>query len=558
MEHELRYQGNKIGRNDPCPCGSGAKFKRCHGSLQHVDVINELRDKALNEAKARQILKEQQQGLGRAVVSTAHEGFRIVAVAGKLYWSKKWMTFIDFLNDYIKFVLDSQWGNDEIAKPFEDRHPILQWYDLVCAHQKNTIKVPGKVHVVAPTGAMHAFIHLSYNLYLLAHNQPTDEYSNKLQQELIKRLKQKDQFPGAYYETYVYAMLIKAGYSIELEDERDSSSTHCECVATFKKSGKKYTVEAKSIRRLGVLGVKDNFTSKDLTGSIRDQLYKALSKKSQHPRIIFIDVNLPYEELQEGSKIPKWMTDAIDVTVRTESSLTIKGKEPDSAYVLFTNYPSTHQLEGFGVGCSAISAGFKINDFGYGKLYKSLREKYNAKQNYLDIEELLDSIEMHQDPPPTFEPELPSHSYSDTEIVPLKIGHDYYIPDDTGNEVIGTLTDAVVMESQKLIYGTYKIKETGKAIIATAPISFEELADYQKYPDVFFGAFKKQSRKPLNDVYETFEWLLAVYSKSSKDQLLNMMRNFSNFPELKIMEQNELALIYCEHMAVTMFAHRGM
>jgi uncharacterized protein len=20
------------GRNDPCPCGSGAKFKRCHGS----------------------------------------------------------------------------------------------------------------------------------------------------------------------------------------------------------------------------------------------------------------------------------------------------------------------------------------------------------------------------------------------------------------------------------------------------------------------------------------------------------------------------------------------
>ena len=23
--------GNKIGRNNPCPCGSGKKYKRCHG-----------------------------------------------------------------------------------------------------------------------------------------------------------------------------------------------------------------------------------------------------------------------------------------------------------------------------------------------------------------------------------------------------------------------------------------------------------------------------------------------------------------------------------------------
>ena len=24
-------QGPKIGRNDPCPCGSGKKYKNCHG-----------------------------------------------------------------------------------------------------------------------------------------------------------------------------------------------------------------------------------------------------------------------------------------------------------------------------------------------------------------------------------------------------------------------------------------------------------------------------------------------------------------------------------------------
>jgi preprotein translocase subunit SecA len=25
--------GEKIGRNDPCPCGSGKKYKQCHGRL---------------------------------------------------------------------------------------------------------------------------------------------------------------------------------------------------------------------------------------------------------------------------------------------------------------------------------------------------------------------------------------------------------------------------------------------------------------------------------------------------------------------------------------------
>jgi preprotein translocase subunit SecA len=27
------FNGMKVGRNDPCPCGSGKKFKACHGRL---------------------------------------------------------------------------------------------------------------------------------------------------------------------------------------------------------------------------------------------------------------------------------------------------------------------------------------------------------------------------------------------------------------------------------------------------------------------------------------------------------------------------------------------
>jgi preprotein translocase subunit SecA len=25
-------RGDKVGRNDPCPCGSGKKYKKCHGT----------------------------------------------------------------------------------------------------------------------------------------------------------------------------------------------------------------------------------------------------------------------------------------------------------------------------------------------------------------------------------------------------------------------------------------------------------------------------------------------------------------------------------------------
>ena len=27
----VKREGSKVGRNDPCPCGSGKKFKKCHG-----------------------------------------------------------------------------------------------------------------------------------------------------------------------------------------------------------------------------------------------------------------------------------------------------------------------------------------------------------------------------------------------------------------------------------------------------------------------------------------------------------------------------------------------
>ena len=30
---QIVRDGAKVGRNDPCPCGSGKKYKHCHGQL---------------------------------------------------------------------------------------------------------------------------------------------------------------------------------------------------------------------------------------------------------------------------------------------------------------------------------------------------------------------------------------------------------------------------------------------------------------------------------------------------------------------------------------------
>ena len=32
-EQPFIREGAKVGRNDPCPCGSGKKFKQCHGKI---------------------------------------------------------------------------------------------------------------------------------------------------------------------------------------------------------------------------------------------------------------------------------------------------------------------------------------------------------------------------------------------------------------------------------------------------------------------------------------------------------------------------------------------
>jgi hypothetical protein len=78
---------------------------------------------------------------------------------------------------------------------------------LICKQQKAHARIPNEIYTMPMTGAAAAYNWLSYNLYLIAHNV-------KLQERLINRLKNPEQFWGAYYETFVAAAMIKAGFLV--------------------------------------------------------------------------------------------------------------------------------------------------------------------------------------------------------------------------------------------------------------------------------------------------------------------------------------------------------
>ena len=78
--------------------------------------------------------------------------------------------------------MGGDWGNSEIRKPFEARHPIAQWYDALCRYHMEYIDGSGEIKSIPATGIDYCFTGLAYSLYLLKHNV-------ELQQRFINRLK---------------------------------------------------------------------------------------------------------------------------------------------------------------------------------------------------------------------------------------------------------------------------------------------------------------------------------------------------------------------------------
>ena len=530
----------KIGRNAPCHCGSGKKYKRCHGAIQQdgkpppLQVLRMPAEVArqLEAMKAQQVQRERQQGLGRPIISAEAHGHRLIAIGNRISASKSWRTFHDFLFDYIKDAVGREWGLAEQAKPLEQRHPVMQWNAALGATARS--KPPGEIESAPMTGALTAYLGLSYNLYLLAHNV-------EIQSRLIQRLKDPGTFWGAYYETFVASVFIKAGFELEFENEDDRSRTHCEFTATFKPTRKRFSVEAKA-RNFQAAAAERQGPRNRLRLRVWRQLSGALHKLADHNRIVFVDLSSP-SALRAADIVP--MLKAGQRELRASEHQKINGQPAPQTYVFLTAAPHHFALGETELGRAVLAEGFRIPDFKEGARFSSVREMAESRDRHQEMHGLLESLRVHHEIPSTFDGQMPELAFGQEEPR-LLIGNSYVVPTPDG-DVEGILEDAVMLENEALVWGIYHCPSTGKRVHVKTPVSEGELAAYRRHPETFFGQLKKQW-KTDGDPLRLFDFFLHGIRDATREQLLLQIRGSTDLDQIRNLPLEELRKVVAERL----------
>lgn len=471
-------------------------------------------DLELQRREAREHQRQQQQGLGNPIISAEFRGQRFVAVGNVLLHSPRWTTFHDFLIDYGRRVLGTEWWLEEAKKPTELRHSAVRWFESLSAAPAAAATGMGR----PMTGGVAAYLRLAYDLYCLKHN-------TVVRDRLVQRLKDRGNFVGARYEVFVAAAFVRAGFLIEFENEDDPSTSHCEFTATHKVSGKQFSVEAKYC-----VGAK----------RIGRRLTDALRKSANHPRVVFIDLNEP-DGGPSGAEMPEFLRHALEGARRFERSR--PGMSLPRAYVFITNHPSHHHLENTAFRNTLLVEGFHIPEFKGDAKFPSLRAAIDARDAHIEMERLAVSIRDHSDVPGTFDGEAPELAYEASEAR-LRIGDRYLVPDGNGLLVPGLLESATVVESERVAYGSYALDD-GRRVIVTAPLTEAEIAAYRRHPDTFFGVVQPAG-KQITDPIELYDFIFSTYSKSPREKLLEFMAGWPDIERLRALAQPDLARAYAE------------
>ena len=285
----------KVGRNDLCPCGSGKKFKKCHLNMPSLETMARMQRQGppipphILEQMERHRREEQARvatlGEIRPIIHVEYAGYRMVAVGNQLYYSKKWKFFTDFLFEYGITRFGRDWFEaQKIAAPSE-QHPAWIWRKLAYEFMRKQQPVEEGVFAAVPNGPLAACNNFYYDLYTVDDNGGLDD-------DLLERLKDREQFQGALHELFAEATCLRGGFSIIRENERDPARRHVEFVAVHKATGQHVLIEAKSRHRPGVLahpGQRNASPDFRFGRLIND----AIAKDPNNPVAIFVDTNLP-------------------------------------------------------------------------------------------------------------------------------------------------------------------------------------------------------------------------------------------------------------------------
>jgi hypothetical protein len=264
---------------------------------------------------------------------------------------------------------------------------------------------------------------------------------------------------------------------------------------------------------------------------------------------VCIDVNIDERGSQTGDPtlaLP-WLREAVSSLRAKEGTMTINKEPAPPAYVLLTSQPYEACLSVPYVGTAFAGEGFKIPHFKFDHPFSSVREARIARDNHREVYDLLESVQAHWEIPLTFDGEIPEFAFGDQSVPRLVIGRTYGIPGPDGELVEGVLQTATVLPSKSEVTGVYRVPD-GTQIIATSPLSADELAAYNRHPDTFFGAYLRQGRK-ADSPLDLFDFFLDSYGKTSKEGLLKLMEKHHDVDSLRSLSQSELAAVYCERMA---------
>jgi SEC-C motif len=531
----------KIGRNQLCPCTSGRKYKLCCGSANNtpkrLPASLEI-TRALEAHYAKERIRQEQQGLGRPIIAGRLNDHQIVAVGNTVHWSAKAKTFPDFLGEYIKRVLGSDWGNAELAKPFDQRHTLLQWYDAYCRYQAATIKTPGEMSTAEVTGVVACYLGTAYSLYVLDHNV-------ELQTRLVRRLKNPRDFQGAYYELIVANALIRAGFKLTLEDETDRSAKHCEFAAVSQRTGKKYWVEAKMRAVVGLLGKDDNDGTRNPNpiSQMIPHLNGALAKPAADDRLIFIDPNTDAALGADGK--PTWTQSSFARLQQFERRELVAGV---AAYVFISNVPF-HRMLSDRLHTALAAFGLGMPDFNRPGSYR-LSERYRQERTHSDAFHIAEAFAKYPQLPTTFDDSLPSDNLEGK--LRVVIGETYLfedvanLPGSLGGNLVATVTTASVLEPEKTAY-ICVTDQNGHSHILTEPMTDQQLADYKAHPEAYFGKIQHVGKK-INSKYELFEFFMESYESIDRATLLERLTTHPNTASFAGMSDDDILAEYCEGM----------
>ena len=179
-------------------------------------------------------------GRARSPLELQADNDRIVIAGAQVFAVPRSWSFHQFLITYGLNKLGAEWVRAHVAEG--SVHALAYHIRNGLFSPPVAVETRGELTAYKMNADTHAFLTFAYDMFIVADNAHVQEL-------LIQRIKKTEQYQGARYEIFVAASLLRAGFAIEFEDEGDIHKSHCEFTATFRKSKRSFSVEAKSRHR---------------------------------------------------------------------------------------------------------------------------------------------------------------------------------------------------------------------------------------------------------------------------------------------------------------------